>query len=84
MRFAAFAVAAAASLAGATALSAQTPDVEIQSSCCKEGRDARPWPGLREGVRWERSLPAATRRAAREGKPVLLFQLVGDLDKEGC
>lgn len=25
----------------------------------------------------------AKRRAAREGKPILLYQLVGDLDKEG-
>ncbi len=83
MRLAVFAVAAAASLAGAAPLHAQVSP-EVQSSCCNGGRDASPWPGLREGIRWERSLTAATRRAAREGKPLLLFQLVGDLDKEGC
>ena len=40
--------------------------------------------GLGKGVTWENSLEEAKRRAAREGKAVLLFQLVGDLDKEGC
>jgi hypothetical protein len=35
-------------------------------------------------VRWEKSLDAAKERAAKEGKPILLYQLVGDLDKEGC
>ena len=37
-----------------------------------------------EPIRWEASLDAARARAAREGKPVLFHQLVGDLDKEGC
>ena len=37
-----------------------------------------------EAIRWEPSLDAARARAAREGKPVLFHQLVGDLDKEGC
>ena len=36
------------------------------------------------GIRWEKSLDAARLRAAREGKPILFHQLVGDLDKEGC
>jgi len=40
--------------------------------------------GLRGGVKWESSFEGAKRRAAREGKPILLYQLVGDLDKEGC
>jgi len=35
-------------------------------------------------VRWEKSLDDAKKRAAAEKKPVLLYQLVGDLDKEGC
>jgi hypothetical protein len=35
-------------------------------------------------VRWEWSLLKAKRRAAGERKPILLYQLVGDLDKEGC
>ena len=42
------------------------------------------WKEINKGVRWEKSLDAARRRASHEGKPVLLFQLVGDLDKEGC
>ena len=43
-----------------------------------------PWKGIDKGVRWEKSLDEAKRRASHEGKPVLLFQLVGDLSQEGC
>jgi hypothetical protein len=57
---------------------------EKQSSCCNDGADARPWVGAAGGVRWEWSMLKARRQAAREGKPILLYQLVGDLDKEGC
>lgn len=46
--------------------------------------DAPPWPLYDQGVKWERDLEAACRRAARENKPVMLFQLVGDLDREFC
>ncbi len=42
------------------------------------------WKGYNRGVRWEKSLDDAKARAAKEGKPILLYQLVGDLDKEGC
>jgi hypothetical protein len=58
--------------------------IEPVTHCCKEGREARAWIGAGKGVKWEDSLERARRRAAEEGKPVLLFQLVGDLDKEGC
>ena len=43
-----------------------------------------PWRGYNQGVKWEASLDDALARAARENKPVLLYQLVGDLTKEGC
>ena len=42
------------------------------------------WGGYNHGIRWEASLDAAKVRAAREGKPILFHQLVGDLDREGC
>jgi hypothetical protein len=35
-------------------------------------------------VKWEKGLDEAVLRAREEEKPILLFQLVGDLDKEGC
>ena len=57
---------------------------ERQSRCCNGGRDAKPWEGFNEGVKWETSLEAARNRAAEEGKPILLYQLVGDLNQEGC
>lgn len=43
-----------------------------------------PWKGYNQGIQWEKSLEEAKARAAREGKPILFHQLVGDLDKEGC
>lgn len=42
------------------------------------------WEGYGRGIRWERSLVEAKARAVKEHKPILLYQLVGDLDKEGC
>ena len=42
------------------------------------------WKPYNKGVKWEKSLDEAKARAAKEGKPILLYQLVGDLDKEGC
>ncbi len=45
---------------------------------------AIPWRGYNQGVKWEASIDDALRRAAKENKPVLLYQLVGDLKSEGC
>ena len=42
------------------------------------------WKEYDKGIRWEKSLDAAKLRAAKEGKPILFHQLVGDMDKEGC
>ena len=42
------------------------------------------WKDYDKGIRWEKSFDAAKARAAKEGKPILFHQLVGDLDKEGC
>jgi len=35
-------------------------------------------------VKWEKSLDAAFERAKKDKKLVLFFQLVGNLDAEGC
>jgi hypothetical protein len=35
-------------------------------------------------VKWEDSLENAITRSRKEKKPILLFQLVGDMRKEGC
>ena len=43
-----------------------------------------PWRGYNQGVKWEASIDDALKRAAKENKPVLLYQLVGDLKAEGC
>lgn len=43
-----------------------------------------PWKGYNQGIKWEKSLDDAKARAAREGRPILFHQLVGDMDKDGC
>ena len=65
-------------------LLAQSLPCEKNTNCCNRGKDAKTWHALNDGVRWESSFEAAKKRAAKEGKPILLYQLVGDLDKEGC
>jgi len=47
-------------------------------------QEKKSWEGYDKGITWEKSLDAAKARAAKEHKPILLHQLVGDLDKEGC
>ena len=52
----------------------------------QQGPPVKPpaWKAYNRGVTWEKSLKDARARAEKEGKPVLVHQLVGDLDKEGC
>ncbi len=42
------------------------------------------WEGYSKGVRWHRSLDEAKAMARERRKLVFHFQVVGDLDKEGC
>ena len=83
-----------AALALPQVVEAQAP-VRCKSTCTRgaAGSDCgsqaiepkpEPWKGYQKGVRWEESLDDAKARAAKEGKPILFYQLVGDLDKEGC
>lgn len=44
----------------------------------------RPWRAPKGGVAWEKSFEEAQEKAKKENKPILLYQLVGDLNKEGC
>jgi hypothetical protein len=55
--------------------------VLAMSTAARAGEE---WKEYGKGIRWEQSLDAAKLRAAREGKPILFHQLVGDLDKDGC
>jgi hypothetical protein len=42
------------------------------------------WEGYTKGVRWHRSLDEARAMARERSKLVFHYQVVGDLDKEGC
>jgi hypothetical protein len=52
------------------------------SGCCVEG-EPLPWPLYNRGVVWTEDLLEARRRALAEGKLVMVFRLVGDLDRGG-
>ena len=53
-------------------------------AACLSATAQEPWKGYAGGIEWEESFDAARNRAMEENKPILLHQLVGDLDKEGC
>ena len=65
-------------------LAQDCPPPERNTNCCNGGKDAKAWHALNKGIKWESSFDEAKKRASKEGKPILLYQLVGDLDKEGC
>lgn len=51
--------------------------------CCTKGK-AEPWDGYNKGVEWEKDEKYAWELAKADRRIVMYFQLVGDLDKEGC
>jgi hypothetical protein len=54
-----------------------------KSSCCEEGR-AKPWPLYNKGVRWTQPFAGAAKKARETRKLLMVFHLVGDMDKQGC
>lgn len=72
---------AAAAVLAAVPVGAGAQDA--RQSCCERGVP-RPWAGYDRGVRWVVPAKDAFALAAKERKPLLVFHLVGDLDKEGC
>ncbi len=71
-------------LVAASSLHAQDPSTRCAPSGQAAKPKPKPWAGYNQGVRWEKSLDEAKKRAAKEGKPILFHQLVGAMDKEGC
>ena len=51
--------------------------------CCREGVPAK-WRGYQGGVRWYDSLEEAKAQARKKKRLLLVHQLVGDMDKQGC
>ncbi len=43
-----------------------------------------PWKGYNKGIVWEKDEESAWAEAKKSRKLVLYFELVGDLDMEGC
>lgn len=52
--------------------------------CC-DANGVRPWKSYNKvGVMWTQPMDAAVKQARKTGKLLMVFQLVGDMDKEGC
>ena len=49
-----------------------------------EGDGEDDWELYNKGIKWESSLGDAATRAEKEGKLIVYFPMVGDLNKEGC
>lgn len=72
-------------IAAALLLVAAGPGEKWNNRKCCDGKGARPWPNYnRKGVLWTQPMEAAIEKAVKNRKLVMVFQLVGDLDKEGC
>ena len=70
-------------LAALLNLSALAVSQGEKNTCCSP-KGVKPWPEYNKVTEWEGSLAGAQAVARRKGKLVLFFQLVGDLDLEGC
>ena len=51
--------------------------------CC-DGKNPKPWADYNKGVKWSQPAVESVEKARRENKLLMVFQLVGDVDKEGC
>lgn len=51
--------------------------------CC-DGKTPYPWAEYNKGVQWSQPAVETVERARRENRLIMFFQVVGDLDKEGC
>ena len=67
-----------------TSLVSMTVAIGCVLAASADAQDQERWKGYNKGIKWEKSLEAAKARAMRESKPVLLHQLVGDMDRQGC
>jgi hypothetical protein len=43
-----------------------------------------PWSGYRRGILWHTDMEEAKKLAAKSKKLVLYYQIVGELNKDGC
>ena len=59
-------------------------DYEKKGGGCCEGGEGKPWKPYNKFVKWEESPEVAYKKSEKDLKLVLLFDLVGNLDKEGC
>ncbi len=51
--------------------------------CCEDGKP-KPWAPYNKTVTWTQDIDAAFAKAKETGRLLMVFHLVGDMDKEGC
>lgn len=68
-----FTLGAGAALLGSAQADSPTPPADAKQPTSKAGK-----------VRWNQDLSAARQQAAQADQPLLVFQLLGDLDQEFC
>ncbi len=73
----------AALLLVAAAPPQESPESKSPPPCC-DGKNPKPWADYNKGIRWSQPAVEAVEQARRDNKLLMIFQLVGDLDKEGC
>lgn len=72
-------------LLAALLLVAAAPPQEFPQRKCCDSKRPRPWPDYnRKGVKWTQPMDAAVKKARETNRLLMVFQLVGDMDKEGC
>jgi hypothetical protein len=72
-------------LASALLMIAAAPSDTWKNRKCCDSKVPRPWPNYnRVGVAWTTPYEAAVQKAREKRKLLMVFQLVGDMDKEGC
>ena len=64
-------------------LAAAPQDDGSKPDCCVKGVPKK-WDDYNKGVKWTQSIDAAVAKAKKEGRILMVFHLVGDMDKQGC
>ncbi len=71
--------------AAALLLVAAGPGDKWTNRKCCDNKVPRPWPQYNKtGVLWTQPMETAMQKARDSRKLLMVFQLVGDMDKEGC
>ncbi len=84
MKRIAWLIGALVAVGGTAAPQDEQPSIRKENRCCNKQGTPLPWDGYNNGVKWAESMDKAYDQARKEKKLLMVFTLVGDLDKGGC